>query len=82
MEVDVDKATETVGKLDKFLTALGVLGRKHWGKLIVLAIMAGASGFFYLVYMEIENEYMDSPVEQYEEYEEGMYDDDPYQYEE
>lgn len=78
MEVDVDKATETVGKLDKFLTALGVLGRKHWGKMIVLAIMAGASGFFYLVYMEIENEYIDSPVEYYDEYDTTDYDRNPY----
>lgn len=79
--MDIDKATEKLGKVDGFLTQWGVLWKKHWGKIIIIAI----GGFIYWVDSLPEVE--ETPVEAVDAYHqqiedvEGYYDENgEYQY--
>jgi hypothetical protein len=53
--MDIDKATEKVGKVDAFLTASKAVVKKHWGFLILILMGLGVWWFMGLVNEEIEN---------------------------
>jgi hypothetical protein len=74
MGLDIDKATENVGKIDNFLTSLKGLLKKHFGIIIILLLGALGYWFWTLVDAEVENQI------QNEEYyhEEGYYDEEGY----
>lgn len=52
--MDLDNANKQLPKLDELLTGLGEIGKKHWGKMIIIVLLALGYWFFTLVAEETE----------------------------
>lgn len=77
--MDLDKGTNQLDKVDGFLTKLGIVLKKHWGKLLLIGIGAA----FYWFGKEVLKEYDKAEIDPYydeEYYDEEYYDEEGYEY--
>jgi hypothetical protein len=66
--MDLENGTNTLDKVDGFLTKFGTVLKKHWGKLILIGIGIVVWWFGREILNEYNNITEDTYIEEYEEY--------------